>query len=215
MKSYQREFIKFLIESDILCFGQFTLKSGRISPYFFNAGLFNSGKKISQLGDFYASKIMDSKIDFDVVFGPAYKGIPIATSTVVSLFRNYQKDAPYCFNRKEAKKHGEGGNIVGAPLEGNVLLVDDVISAGTAVRESMELLKEANANLAGIVIALDRQERGLGNLSAIQEIEKQHNISVYPIITLNDVVDYLKDENIFTEQIEHLNAYRQKYGANI
>ena len=176
MKSYQREFIKFLIESDILCFGQFTLKSGRVSPYFFNAGLFNSGKKISQLGDFYASKIMDSKIDFDVVFGPAYKGIPIATSTVVSLFRNHQKDAPYCFNRKEAKKHGEGGNIVGAALEGNVLLVDDVISAGTAVRESMELLKEANANLAGIVIALDRQERGLGNLSAIQEIEKQHDI---------------------------------------
>jgi orotate phosphoribosyltransferase len=167
MKAYQREFIEFALNKQVLKFGEFTLKSGRISPYFFNAGLFNTGRDLALLGRFYAEALIDSGIDFDLVFGPAYKGIPIATTTVVALAEQHERDVPYCFNRKEAKDHGEGGTLVGSPLQGKVMLVDDVITAGTAIRESMEIINANNASLAGVLISLDRQERGRADISAI------------------------------------------------
>lgn len=212
MKAYQREFIAFAIERGVLKFGEFTLKSGRKSPYFFNAGLFNRGGDLARLGRYYASALVDADVKFDVLFGPAYKGIPIATTTAVALADHHSMDVPYCFNRKEAKTHGEGGNLVGSGLNGRVMLVDDVITAGTAIRESMTLLEQNQASLAGVLIALDRQERGQGELSAIQEVEKDFDTQVIAIVTLADVVGYLKEQGGHDTSIAAINDYRESYG---
>ncbi|MEM0912678.1 MAG: orotate phosphoribosyltransferase [Pseudomonadota bacterium] len=212
MQDYKYEFIEFAIKREVLRFGSFTLKSGRISPYFFNAGLFNSGGDVATLGKFYANCIKEEGIEYDVIFGPAYKGITVATSTAIALFTHYGEDKPYCFNRKEAKKHGEGGNIVGSPLTGNVLLVDDVITAGTAIRESMSLIEENNANLAGVLIALDRQERGNTPLSAVQEIERDYGTKVYSIVTIADVICYLEAQGNAVDAVASIKKYREDYG---
>lgn len=212
MKAFQRDFIEFAIERGVLKFGEFTLKSGRISPYFFNAGLFNRGGDLAKLGRFYADALMDSSVKFDVLFGPAYKGIPIATTTAVALADHHSLDVPYCFNRKEAKTHGEGGNLVGSPLEGKVMLVDDVITAGTAIRESMTLIEQQQASLSGVLIALDRQERGNGELSAIQEVERDFGTQVISIVSLADVVAYLAEKGGFDSEISAINTYRENYG---
>jgi orotate phosphoribosyltransferase len=213
MQDYKREFIEFAIENQVLRFGQFTLKSGRISPYFFNAGLFNTGEHLTRLSRFYAAAIQDSGIEFDTLFGPAYKGIPLAATTVVALYDQHQRNVPYCFNRKEAKDHGEGGNIVGAPLAGRILIIDDVITAGTAIGEAMEIIAAAGASAAGVVIALDRQEKGKGELSAIQEVEQNFGIQVASIITLSDLMDYLKGDAAMGEHLEAITAYREQYGV--
>lgn len=212
MQDYKRDFIQFAINNGVLRFGEFTLKSGRVSPYFFNAGLFNSGAQLSQLGRFYASAITDSGIGFDVLFGPAYKGIPLATAAAIALFDQFDMNTPYCFNRKEAKEHGEGGNLVGAPLEGRVLIIDDVITAGTAIREAMEIIATAKATPAGVVIALDRQERGKGDRSAIQEVEQDYGLQVASIITLADLVGFLEQGGEHTEHLAAIQAYRDQYG---
>lgn len=188
MKAYQREFIEFALERQVLRFGEFTLKSGRKSPYFFNAGLFNTGRDLARLGRFYAAALVDAGIDYDLLFGPAYKGIPIATTTAVALAEHHDLDIPYCFNRKEKKDHGEGGNLVGSELKGKVMLVDDVITAGTAIRESMEIIQANGATLAGVLIALDRQEKGKGELSAIQEVERDFGCQIVAIIKLADLI---------------------------
>lgn len=213
MKQYQKDFISFAIDRGVLKFGEFTLKSGRTSPYFFNAGLFNHGADLAKLGRFYAAALQDSGVDYDVLFGPAYKGIPIATAAAIALYDTYQKDVPYCFNRKEKKDHGEGGNLVGSPLQGKIMLVDDVITAGTAIRESMEIVQANNAELAGVLIALDRQEKGKGELSAIQEVEKDFGTKVVSIVKLNDVIEYLKDSPELAEHLEAVKAYRAQYGV--
>ena len=212
MKAFQRDFIEFAIERGVLKFGEFTLKSGRVSPYFFNAGLFNRGGDLAKLGRFYANALVDAGVEFDVLFGPAYKGIPIATTTAVALADHHNLDIPYCFNRKEAKDHGEGGNLVGSPLEGRIMLVDDVITAGTAIRESMTLIEQHNASLSGVLIALDRQERGKGELSAIQEVERDFNTQVISIVTLANVVTYLTEQGGMDAQIAAINTYRENYG---
>ncbi|HDZ9232709.1 TPA: orotate phosphoribosyltransferase [Vibrio cholerae] len=212
MKAYQREFIEFALEKQVLKFGEFTLKSGRKSPYFFNAGLFNTGRDLARLGRFYAAALVDSGIEFDVLFGPAYKGIPIATTTAVALADHHDVDMPYCFNRKEAKNHGEGGNLVGSKLEGRVMLVDDVITAGTAIRESMELIQANNADLAGVLVAIDRQEKGKGELSAIQEVERDFGCAVISIVSLTDLITYLEQQGNNTEHLEAVKAYRAQYG---
>ncbi|AMN13633.1 orotate phosphoribosyltransferase [Alteromonas macleodii] len=212
MKAFQRDFIEFAIERGVLKFGEFTLKSGRVSPYFFNAGLFNRGGDLAKLGRFYADALMDAGVAFDVLFGPAYKGIPIATTTAVALADSHKLDVPYCFNRKEAKTHGEGGNLVGSPLEGKVMLVDDVITAGTAIRESMTLIEQQQASLSGVLIALDRQERGNGELSAIQEVERDFGTQVISIVSLADVVAYLTEKGGFDSEISAINTYRENYG---
>ncbi|MBD1575975.1 MULTISPECIES: orotate phosphoribosyltransferase [Vibrio] len=212
MKAYQREFIEFALEKQVLKFGEFTLKSGRTSPYFFNAGLFNTGRDLARLGRFYAAALAESGIQFDVLFGPAYKGIPIATTTAVALADHHDIDTPYCFNRKEAKDHGEGGNLVGNPLDGRIMLVDDVITAGTAIRESMEIIKANGADLAGVLVAIDRQEKGKGELSAIQEVERDFGCAVISIICLGDLVTYLEEQGNSAEQLESVKAYRAQYG---
>ncbi|MEF1289130.1 orotate phosphoribosyltransferase [Vibrio sp. M260118] len=212
MKAYQREFIEFALEKEVLKFGEFTLKSGRKSPYFFNAGLFNTGRDLARLGRFYAAALADSGIDFDVLFGPAYKGIPIATTTAVALADHHEIDTPYCFNRKEAKDHGEGGNLVGSALEGRIMLVDDVITAGTAIRESMEIIKANGADLAGVLVAIDRQEKGKGELSAIQEVERDFGCAVISIVSLGDLVTYLEEKGNAAEHLEAVKAYRTEYG---
>lgn len=212
MKAYQREFIEFALEKEVLKFGEFTLKSGRKSPYFFNAGLFNTGRDLARLGRFYAAALADSGIEFDVLFGPAYKGIPIATTTAVALAEHHEIDTPYCFNRKEAKDHGEGGNLVGSALEGRIMLVDDVITAGTAIRESMEIIKANGADLAGVLVAIDRQEKGKGELSAIQEVERDFGCAVISIVSLGDLVTYLEEKGNATEHLEAVKAYRAEYG---
>ncbi|TOB71388.1 orotate phosphoribosyltransferase [Vibrio parahaemolyticus] len=212
MKAYQREFIEFALEKEVLKFGEFTLKSGRKSPYFFNAGLFNTGRDLARLGRFYAAALADSGIEFDVLFGPAYKGIPIATTTAVALADHHDIDTPYCFNRKEAKNHGEGGNLVGSALEGRIMLVDDVITAGTAIRESMEIIKANGADLAGVLVAIDRQEKGKGELSAIQEVERDFGCAVISIVSLGDLITYLEEKGNATEHLEAVKAYRAKYG---
>lgn len=212
MKLYQREFIEFALNKQVLKFGEFTLKSGRKSPYFFNAGLFNTGGDLARLGRFYAAALMDAGIKFDVLFGPAYKGIPIATTTAVALAENHNLDVPYCFNRKEVKDHGEGGSLVGSVLQGNIMLVDDVITAGTAIRESMSLIQANGATLAGVLIALDRQERGRGALSAIQEIEQDYGCKVISIVTLNDLISWLEEKPELVESLTAVRDYRQSYG---
>ena len=212
MKAYQREFIEFALEKEVLKFGEFTLKSGRKSPYFFNAGLFNTGRDLARLGRFYAAALADSGIEFDVLFGPAYKGIPIATTTAVALADHHDVDTPYCFNRKEAKDHGEGGNLVGSALEGRIMLVDDVITAGTAIRESMEIIKANGADLAGVLVAIDRQEKGKGELSAIQEVERDFGCAIISIVSLTDLVTFLEEKGTDAEQLEAVKAYRAEYG---
>jgi orotate phosphoribosyltransferase len=214
MKAFQQEFIEFAISRQVLKFGSFTLKSGRTSPYFFNAGLFNTGGDLAKLGRFYAAALQDSGIEFDVLFGPAYKGIPIATTTAVALAEHHERDVPYCFNRKEAKTHGEGGSLVGSALQGNIMLVDDVITAGTAIRESMQIIQAQGATLAGVLIALDRQERGQGELSAIQEVERDFGTKVVSIIGLNDLINYLQGKPELAEHLAAVTAYRAEYGVS-
>lgn len=212
MQDYQKAFIEFALERDVLRFGEFTLKSGRKSPYFFNAGLFNTGRDLAKLGQYYAAALVSANIEFDVLFGPAYKGIPIATTTAVALAEKHDVDTPYCFNRKEKKDHGEGGSLVGSPLEGRVMLVDDVITAGTAIRESMALLDECGASLAGVLIALDRQEKGKGELSAIQEVERDFDTQVVSIVSLADLIEYLQDKPEMETHLKNITQYRETYG---
>ncbi|AHL73940.1 orotate phosphoribosyltransferase [Stutzerimonas stutzeri] len=212
MQAYQRDFIRFAIERGVLRFGEFTLKSGRTSPYFFNAGLFNTGSALAQLGRFYAAAVVDSGIDFDVIFGPAYKGIPLAAATAISLAEHHQRDLPWCFNRKEAKDHGEGGTLVGSPLTGRVLIVDDVITAGTAIREVMQIIRAQGAEAAGVLIALNRQERGQGELSAIQEVEQDYGMPVVSIVSLAQVLDFLAQDAQLKQHLPAVEAYRDQYG---
>ena len=213
MRPYQKEFIEFALELGVLRFGEFTLKSGRVSPYFFNAGLFHSGAGLAQLGRLYAAAIVDAGIEFDLLFGPAYKGIPLATTTAVALADHYNRDMPYAYNRKEKKDHGEGGEVVGAPLQGRVLIIDDVISAGTATRETMSLLEANGARAAGVVVGLNRQERGQGEskLSAIQEIEQAYGIPVISIAAVDHIIAYL--EQVGGAEVERIRAYRAQYGV--
>ena len=213
MKEYQKQFIEFALSKQVLKFGEFTLKSGRTSPYFFNAGLFNTGKDLAKLGRFYAAALEDAGIDYDLLFGPAYKGIPIATTTAVALADHHDKDVPYCFNRKEKKDHGEGGNLVGSELKGKVMLVDDVITAGTAIRESMEIIAANGADLSGVLIALDRQEKGKAELSAIQEVERDFDTQVVSIVKLADLITYLEQQGNMDEHLNAVKAYRDQYGV--
>ncbi|MGY2373705.1 orotate phosphoribosyltransferase [Pseudomonas sp. SDO524_S393] len=214
MQAYQRDFIRFAIDRGVLRFGEFTLKSGRTSPYFFNAGLFNSGSALAQLGRFYAAAIVESGIPFDVLFGPAYKGIPLAAATAVALAEHHGQDLPWCFNRKEAKAHGEGGSLVGAPLKGDVLIIDDVITAGTAIREVMQIIaSQDGAKAAGVLIALNRQERGNGELSAIQEVERDFGIPVVSIVSLNQVLQFLEDDPQLKQHLPAVRAYREQFGV--
>lgn len=214
MRDYQREFLNFVIDANVLRFGSFTLKSGRVSPYFFNSGLFNSGASIATLGRYYAAAIIHSGIAFDMVFGPAYKGIPLVVTTSIALAEKYQRDVPYAFNRKEAKQHGEGGMVVGAPLQGRVLIIDDVISAGISVRESMTIIEAAQAQVAGVAISLDRCERGLGDTSAIAEIEKNYATQVISIVTINEVVAHLSKQPSMAKELQSIQAYIREYGSN-
>lgn len=212
MPDFRQAFIEFAIDRKVLCFGEFKTKAGRMSPYFFNAGLFNDGDSLRQLGQFYAKAILAAEIPFDMLFGPAYKGIPLVSSIAIALAEighNY----PFCFNRKEIKDHGEGGITVGAPLAGRVLIVDDVISAGTSVRESVELITTANATPFGVAIALDRMERGTGTLSAVQEVNNTHGIPVISIINLNDLIEYLQTHKALTHHLQAVAQYRQQYGV--
>jgi len=214
MQDYQREFIEFAIEQNVLRFGEFTLKSGRTSPYFFNAGLFNTGVALAKLGRFYAQAIKDSGVAFDVLLGPAYKGIPLAATTAVALADHHGEDVPYVFNRKEAKDHGEGGNLVGAPLTGGVMIIDDVITAGTAIREVMDIIDQAGAKPAGVVIALNRQEKGKGELSAIQEVERDYGMPVVSIISLGDLIEYLSEKGDKEQELAAIRQYRDEYGID-
>lgn len=213
MKEYKKRFIELALKKNVLKFGSYTLKSGRVSPYFFNAGLFCTGKDLALLGEFYAEALHESKLSYDVLFGPAYKGIPIVAATSISLFNKFKIDAPWVFNRKEAKDHGEGGNLVGSPLVGEVVLIDDVITAGTAIRESMQIIAKENAKLAGVLIALDRQEKGKGDLSAIQEVERDYGTKVVSIITLADLITYIEQTPVLAEHLPSVIEYRKQYGV--
>jgi len=215
VKDYKQKFLDYVIDRQILRFGEFTLKSGRKSPYFFNAGLFNTGSALSLIGKSYAACIAESNLDFDVMFGPAYKGIPLASASAIALSEHFQRDVPYCFNRKEAKDHGEGGTMVGAPLKGRVLVVDDVITAGTAIREVMAIIDAAGATAAGIVVALDRQERGQGELSAIGEISRDYKVPVFSIISLDQIIHYLglKGNSELEAWLPAMKRYQESYGV--
>ncbi|HYW04203.1 MAG TPA: orotate phosphoribosyltransferase [Gammaproteobacteria bacterium] len=216
MADFREEFIRFAIEQDVLRFGEFTLKSGRVSPYFFNAGLFHGGRALARLGRFYADAIIASGIAFDMLFGPAYKGIPLATAAAIALADHHGRDVPVCFNRKEAKDHGEGGSLIGAPPAGRVLIVDDVITAGTAVGESVELITRAGATPAGVVIALDRQERGQGELSAVQEVRRRYGMEVASIAALDDLVTHLAAQapEQSRETLAAVRDYRDRHGVS-
>ncbi len=213
MKDYQREFLEFAIRQGVLRFGEFTLKSGRTSPYFFNAGLFDTGAALARLGRYYARTILDAGLEYDVLFGPAYKGIPLVSATAVQLAEQHGQDVPWSFNRKEAKDHGEGGNIVGAPLRGRVLVIDDVITAGTAIRESVDIIRANGAELAGVVISLNRKERGQGERSAIQEVEQEYGVPVASIVDLDDLVAYLEERGGDDGALAAIRAYRAEYGV--
>jgi len=213
IKDYQREFLDFCLATGVLRFGEFTLKSGRVSPYFFNAGLFNTGKSLARLGWFYAQAIRHAGIEFDMLYGPAYKGIPLACTTAIALAEHFGQDVPYAFNRKEAKRHAEGGVIVGHPLQDRVLIIDDVISAGISVGESVDIIGKAAATPAGVVIALDRQERGAGALSAVAEVERKWNLRVTSIATLDTLVAYLDERHESRHHIAAIEAYRAQYGG--
>ena len=212
MQDYQRDFIELAIAGQALRFGEFTLKSGRVSPYFFNAGLFNTGGAIAAVGRCYAAAIAASGIEFDMLFGPAYKGIPIVTATAAALAGSYGRDLPFAFNRKEAKAHGEGGQIIGAPLAGRVLIVDDVITAGTAIRESVDIIRAGGAAVAGVALALDRQERGQTALSAVQEVQQAFSIPVISIVTLTDLIEHLAAAGP-TAELERLRNYQAVWGV--
>lgn len=214
MREYQRQFLEFAIHTGVLRFGEFVLKSGRKSPYFFNSGLFNTGSALAQLGRFYASAMVDSGVQFDMVFGPAYKGIPLVSAASIALADHHGRDVPYAFNRKEAKDHGEGGLIVGAALKGRVLICDDVISAGTSVRESVVLIQRAGATAAGVVIALDRQEKGAGELSAIQEVEQSFGFQVTSIVGFDDLIEFVDGRTDLATHLPSIRSYRAQYGVN-
>ncbi|TDQ59435.1 orotate phosphoribosyltransferase [Mesocricetibacter intestinalis] len=213
MQAYKSEFIQFALSRNVLRFGRFQLKSGRISPYFFNAGLFNRGADLARLGEFYAAALQQSAVDFDVIFGPAYKGIPIGTALSVALFNRFGVDKPVCFNRKEAKDHGEGGNLIGSPLQGKVLLVDDVITAGTAIREAMDIIAANQAQLSAVLIALNRKEKGRGELSAIQEVERDYRCEVLSIIDLDDLMSFIAEDKGYADYLPAMRAYRENYGV--
>ena len=212
MSQFRQDFIRFAIEQEVLRFGAFQTKAGRLSPYFFNAGLFDDGDSLKHLTQFYAQAILTSKIPFDMLFGPAYKGIPLAAGTVIALAEQ-GRNVPFCFNRKEAKDHGEGGSTVGAELQGRVLIIDDVISAGTSVRESVELICAAGATPCGVVIALDRMERGQSELSAVQEVQRNYGIPVVAIATLDDLLGYLQDHAVMVQNLQAVQSYRDCYGV--
>ena len=214
MQSYKAEFIEFAIDRRVLMFGEFTLKSGRKSPYFFNSGLFNSGACLARLGSYYASAIAASGVEFDLLYGPAYKGIPLVAAVATQFSNDRNLDIPYSFNRKEAKDHGEGGMIVGAPLAGRVLIVDDVISAGTSTRESVSIINNAGAQPIGVAIALDRQERGQGTLSSVQEVASTLGLTVVSIATLTDVIEYLQMSGQYMSELERMQVYRREYGVD-
>jgi orotate phosphoribosyltransferase len=213
MSQLSHEFLTYALERDVLRFGEFTLKSGRVSPYFFNAGLFHSGEALSRLGRFYATRIVQSGVEFDMLFGPAYKGIPLAAATAMALFEQYGRDVPWAFNRKEAKAHGEGGSIVGAPLLGRVLMVDDVMTAGTAMRESIAILQAAGAQPVGVAVLLDRQERGQGELSAVQELERDYQLTALPLAGVGDLIDLLRSEPKYAAALGAVERYRAAYGV--
>ncbi len=213
MQEYKKKFIELALSKNVLRFGEFTLKSGRVSPYFFNAGLFCTGKDLAELGSYYAEALVESKLDYDLLFGPAYKGIPIVAATAIALANKFGLEAPWVFNRKEAKDHGEGGNLVGSELKGRVVLIDDVITAGTAIRESMQIIEKSDAKLQGVLIALDRQEKGKGELSAIGEVERDFNTKVVSIITMSDLISYLSDKPDQKNHLEAMKKYRETYGV--
>ena len=213
MRSHQKEFIEMILSKQVLRFGDFTLKSGRTSPYFFNAGLINDGGALARLGACYAQAIVDAGIAFDMLFGPAYKGIPLATATAVAFADRHRRNVPLAYNRKEVKAHGEGGMLVGSPLDGSVLIIDDVLTAGTAVRESVNLIKAAGAKPAGVVLALDRQERGLGAQSAVQEIQSTFGIPVIRIITLDHLIEYMEAGGD-SDELESLRNHRRTWGVD-
>jgi len=212
MQDYQRSFLQFALQTEVLKFGEFTLKSGRVSPYFFNSGLFNSGRSLAELGRFYAKAIVESGLEFDVIFGPAYKGIPLVAAISIALADHHDRDVPYTFNRKEAKDHGEGGNLVGSSLTGRVLIVDDVISAGTSVRESVDIIKANNAIPAGVMIALDRQEKGVEDKSAIQEIENNYQMPVCSIVKFAHLIELISEDASLSSHLPQVKAYRETYG---
>jgi len=213
MQDYQLEFIEFAIEQRALCFGEYTLKSGRVSPYFFNSGLFNDGVSLQRLGRYYRQAIEQADIEFDMLFGPAYKGIPLVSAVAVSFAAEQHRNLPYCFDRKEEKDHGEGGKTLGAPLHGRVLLIDDVITAGTSVALSRQIIQAASAVPVGICIALDRQERGQGELSAIQEIEQEYQMQVVSIISLDNLIEYLDAHADMGDKLKSIHDYRRRYGV--
>ena len=212
MENYKQQFIEFALARQVLKFGEFTLKSGRVSPYFFNAGLFNQGADLARLGEFYAAALQDAGLQYDMIFGPAYKGIPIATAVSIALFNRFNINKPVCFNRKETKDHGEGGNLIGSPLRGKVLLVDDVITAGTAIRESMQIIQANEAQLSAVLIALNRQERGNGELSAIQEVECDYQCDVLSIIDFADLMAFIETQPEYQQYLPAMRAYREQYG---
>ena len=214
MLAFQKEFIEFAIEKGVLCFGEFTLKSGRVSPYFFNSGLFNDGLSLQRLGSYYRQAIEQSGVEFDMLFGPAYKGIPLATAVSIAYTNEQQRNLPYCFDRKEEKDHGEGGKTMGAELKGRVMLVDDVITAGTSVRYSKQIIENAGASVSGISIGLDRQERGQGARSAIEEIEEGLGIQVISIISLENLVEFLGTQDEMKTHLDNITDYRRQYGVN-
>ncbi|MFQ3201018.1 MAG: orotate phosphoribosyltransferase [Zhongshania sp.] len=213
IQTYQQQFIQQAIASEALCFGEYTLKSGRVSPYFFNAGRFSTGGALAALGRCYADAIMASGLEFDLLFGPAYKGIPLAAATACALAVYHQRDVPFAYNRKEKKDHGEGGSLVGAALNGKILIIDDVITAGTAIREAIAMIEHAGAEVAGVAIGLDRQERGQGERSAIQELEQDASLGVISIVGLSDIVDYLSTAETDDALVARINAYRDRYGV--
>lgn len=213
MFKFRQDFIRFAVQQKVLCFGEFQTKAGRLSPYFFNAGLFNDGASLRHLSQFYAQAILAADVPFDMLFGPAYKGIPLAAGTAIALAEQ-GRNVPYCYNRKEAKDHGEGGTTVGAKLQGRVLIIDDVISAGTSVRESIALIRAAGAEPCGVVIALDRMERGLGALSAVQEVQQMYQLPVIAIATLDDLLGFLQGEAQMQQNLQATQSYRDQYGVN-
>ncbi len=212
MRTYKNDFLELSLELGVLRFGEFTLKSGRVSPYFFNAGLFNTGYAAAKLGRYYANTIVDSDIEFDMLFGPAYKGIPLVALAAAALAEHHDQDVPYAFNRKEAKAHGEGGSTVGAPVQGRVIIVDDVITAGTAVREAVEIIRAEGATVAGLIISLDRQEVGQGDRSAVEDLEQSLGIPVSSIVRLEDMIELLEESGEYGEYLDSVLAYRKQYG---
>lgn len=213
VEKYREQFIEFAIANEVLLFGEFELKSGRVSPYFFNAGKFDSGEALSRVGTFYAQALVSSGVAFDMLFGPAYKGIPLAAATAIALAREHGIDVPYAFNRKEAKQHGEGGDLVGAPPEGRVMIVDDVITAGTAIREVMDILSRSTAQVVGALVAIDRQERGNAELSAIQEIERDYGVPVVSVVRLDDIITFIEDKRDYREELDRIQRYRESFGV--